>query len=166
MLKWNNIDKSILNPGKKLTFKHSDNKVEYDFLAKNLLGLNVGCNLKDFKFELIVFGMLSECFFATQFSYNIDTVRSILKSGKAIPTSVAFENPTYRNELLNLLDKEDAQKPDLAMLTEFIKSKIRDFQALNGQDEAFWIAEWSDVNSWACYWRSGDKFNCLAKMSG
>ena len=165
MLKWNQIDKNMLMIGKNAIFKHSDNKAEYDIVAKKILGLEIDKKLEDFQFELSVFGLLSECFLAVQFTYHMDYVLEILKSGKAIPIVEAFENEVYKDELLNLFNKENESKPNLTMLKEFIKTKMLNFQILNDSNTTFWIAEWSDVNNWACYWQTGSKFSCLAKMS-
>ncbi len=166
MLKWHQIDSNLLESGKEKIFKWSDRRLEGRVIAKCILGLPKDCELRDFKFELSVFGIRSECFFAAQFQYDAECTQQILISAQAEAGSASVENALYRDDLLNLFGKEEAAKPSISMLTEFLKVRAKDFQVQSEISGEFWIAKWSDVNSWAIFWSDQSKFNCLAKMSG
>jgi hypothetical protein len=166
MLKWNQINRALLEPGKSKAFKYSNNQVECEVIAKKILGLKEGVELKDFKYEIFVYGLLSECCFAAQFQYDLEIVNEVLLAGGAKTAAETFENDAGKDDLLNLFDKEGDNIPNIAMLKEFLTKEMRIFQSLPGQNGFFWIAEWSGVNCWACYWIDGDRFNCLGKMSG
>ena len=165
MLKWIKINQDLLTANKQNIFKYTDDNPVYEKIVKSLLGLEDDIELKDLKFELEVFGNLSECYFASRFQSEMDIVNTTLKSGKAEDASEAFNNKIYIDELLNLFDREDEEVPSLPMLQHFLKSQITDFQTIPDSLSKYWIAKWNDVNSWAFYWSDGSIFNCLAKMS-
>lgn len=166
MLKWNRIDQDLLKPGAWLGLNHRDKNPANEAMAKRILGLDAEAVLPGFEYDLTVFGSLNECFFAARFEDRSEYGKVILASGQAVPVRELFAESACRDDILNLFDREDAASPDLSMLQNFIKSNMKDFQILNASKASFWMSKWSNVNSWACYWKVDDTFHCLAKQSG
>ncbi len=94
-------------------------------------------NLRDFKYEFSVFGLLSECCFAAQFQYDSEIVNEVVLAGGAKSTTETFENDAINGDLRNLFDMEDGIIPTVAMLKEFLTKEMKAFQSYREQNGFF-----------------------------